>query len=35
MSIGVSVRATKFAPDGYRERQPGQSASGYGCEGFR
>ena len=28
MSIGVSVRATKFAPDSYRGPQPGQLASG-------
>jgi hypothetical protein len=29
MSIGVSVRATKFAHDSYRGPQSGQSTSGY------
>ena len=35
MSIGVSVRATKFVPDNYREPQLGQLARGYGWEGWR
>ena len=35
MSIGVSVRATKFTPDSYRGQQSGQSASGCSCEDWR
>ncbi|HCY41923.1 MAG TPA: hypothetical protein DHV48_11300 [Prolixibacteraceae bacterium] len=32
MSLGVSVQATKFAPDGYGEPQSVQSPNGYSCE---